>query len=142
MDSLGNILVVDDEKIFCTVLATSLEHRGYTVTSALSGKEAIEAFNAEYFDAVITDLQMQEIDGYDVADHVKAHSAQTTVILITGGDCARIEDEALKHGVDVLFQKPFAVEDLLPHLPPSKNHTRHSRQRTPPKNNCNAGKDT
>lgn len=119
MDSLGKILVVDDEEIFCTVLSSSLQHRGYTVRSAVSGKEAIEALNREYFDVVITDLQMQEINGYNVAGHVKTCCAQTTVILITGGDCSKIEDEALERGVDVLFQKPFAVEELLPYLPPS-----------------------
>ncbi|HKJ64001.1 MAG TPA: response regulator [Desulfopila sp.] len=142
MGSLGNILVVDDEKIFCTVLSTSLEHKGYTVTSAVSGKEAIEAFNSEDFDAVITDLQMDEINGYDVTDHIKTHSDQTTVILITGGDCSKIEKEAFRHGVDALLQKPFAVEDLLQYLPPRKNPSRLRRQRPPPYKKHDASKDT
>lgn len=142
MGSLGNILVVDDEKIFCTVLTTSLEYKGYTVKSAVSGKEAIEAFNLEDFDAVITDLQMDEINGYEVADHIKAHSAQTTVILITGGDCSKIEKEAFQRGVDVLFQKPFAVEDLLPYLPPKNHTTDLTRQRPPPNTKYDADKDT
>ena len=75
MSMTGNILVVDDEIVQQTVLATKLSMDGYTVTTAQGGRQALEFLRAQPFDLVLLDLLMPEIDGFQVLERMKADNA-------------------------------------------------------------------
>jgi signal transduction histidine kinase/ActR/RegA family two-component response regulator/HAMP domain-containing protein len=111
------LLIVDDDPVLLRSLRDVLEADGHQVTAAASGEKGIAAFAAglsddHSFDAVITDLGMPGIDGRRVAAAVKAASASTPVILLTGwGERLRAEEEAPKH-VDCILSKPPKLRDV------------------------------
>lgn len=67
-NSSGRILVVDDEKDILRALEFILSREGYSVTTAVSGEEAIELLKKEEFDLVLTDLRMPGMDGMEVLE--------------------------------------------------------------------------
>ncbi len=108
------ILVVDDEPSVRNVLIDLLRSAGFNVSGAGSGTEAIEAFRNTPFDAVLTDLGMVPLNGWDVAQAIKAMDPAVSVVLVTGWG-AEIELTAAKSfGVDVLLRKPSDLPNLVP----------------------------
>ena len=76
MTDNARILVVDDEPVIRTALVTVLEKENFQCASAASGEEAVEAFDADPFDVVITDIRMSGMSGVDLMRHVKSRSAE------------------------------------------------------------------
>jgi len=76
------------------------------------GGKALERFNEKYFDIVVTDVRMEEIDGLEVLEQVKAKSAETKVIIITGYATIEVAREALIKGAFDFIAKPFKPNDL------------------------------
>jgi signal transduction histidine kinase/ActR/RegA family two-component response regulator/HAMP domain-containing protein len=111
------ILVVDDEPLIAKVLSDTLRPDGHQIETAIGGQAGIDAFmsaldRGEPFDAVITDLGMPYVDGRKVAAAIKARSAQTPVILLTGwGQSVLAEGEATQH-IDRLLAKPPKMAEL------------------------------
>lgn len=79
-----SVLVVDDEEILLKSFQKGLGAKGYCVTIAISGKEAIGLAKKEKFDIVLTDLVMPEMDGVQVCREIKKISPETEVLLISG----------------------------------------------------------
>ncbi len=111
------VLVVDDDSIICKLLVTYLQHHGFEATNALSGEEAVEMLEREYFHAVITDLKMGKVNGQDVIRYAKKVAPETTLIMMTGSCKEENKVEALKNGADNFFYKPFSLNELLNALP-------------------------
>jgi len=111
------ILVVDDDPLLIRSLRDTLESDGHVVTTANGGQEGIAAFKAaeesgERFAAIVTDLGMPNVDGRKVASAVKAMSAATPVILLTGwGQRLEAEGGTPQH-VDRMLSKPPKLRDL------------------------------
>lgn len=111
-----NILLVDDDPVLLLSLADTLAAEGHAVSTAAGGSEGIAAFEAALpargFDVVITDLGMPNVDGRAVAAAVKATSAHTLVVMLTGwGRRMQEEGECPPH-VDHLLSKPPRLEML------------------------------
>ncbi len=107
------ILLVDDEEIILNSLGADLRQENYAVTSANSGEEALGLLNERYFDLVVTDLSMSEIDGLQVLKEAKKLNSSTGVIILTGfGDLTSAID-ALRLGADVYLLKPCESEELI-----------------------------
>jgi len=70
----GRMLVVDDDALNRTLLATSLEEKGYTIEIAEDGHQALEMLHARIYDVVFLDLLMPEMDGFEVLQRMKAES--------------------------------------------------------------------
>jgi CheY-like chemotaxis protein len=109
------LLVVDDETLVRSVIRTALTMRGYKVTEAANGSEALEKFKKARppFDLVFMDVGLPDMDGWTVLERMRAISSGVP-ILMTSGDTA--DEQLEKHAEDarVLFlAKPFANEDLL-----------------------------
>ncbi len=66
----GRLLVVDDNKVYRLLLGRGLEQQGHTVTMIEDGRRALELLRAEPFDVVLLDIQMPDMDGYQVLDHL------------------------------------------------------------------------
>jgi len=80
------ILVVDDEKNILKLYKAELEDEGYTVVTANSGPEALEAFDREQPDLITLDIMMPEMDGIQVLRQIKQKSADVPVIMLTAYD--------------------------------------------------------
>ena len=110
----AKILVVDDETELLGVLRDGLERGGHAVTTASSGSEGIARFRAGRYDAVLTDLGMADVSGWDVARTVRAEGKPDIVLgLVTGWGATISEEMVRDHGVTFVVSKPFDLEDLL-----------------------------
>jgi len=106
------ILIVDDEPFVCDAVKMMLEFDGHQVETALSGKEALEKFEASKYDLVITDYSMPAMRGDELASNIKAHTPAQPVVLITAyAEMLKAAGEPLKD-VDFLISKPFLLENL------------------------------
>jgi two-component system, cell cycle sensor histidine kinase and response regulator CckA len=104
------ILAVEDEPEVLDVLRAVLTHAGHTVTTAASGREALELFRSDSPDVIITDLGMPGMTGIALAAEVKAQRP-LPVVLLTGW--AEDLDDKVPPEVDVVVAKPFTRERLL-----------------------------
>lgn len=78
------ILLVDDEPSILESIGWALERNGFDVTTAADGVRAVKMLQAESFDLVITDLQMQGIDGLEVLRQTKELYPESGVFILTG----------------------------------------------------------
>ncbi|TMQ25667.1 MAG: response regulator [Candidatus Rokuibacteriota bacterium] len=104
------VLAVEDEPEVLDVIRAMLTAAGHTVVSAVSGREALELFEREPVDVVITDLGMPGMTGLALAEELK-HRRAIPVVLLTGW-ADELEPEHARH-VDVLLAKPVTRERLL-----------------------------
>jgi len=118
------ILVAEDNIVNQRVVARMLEKRGYTVVLANNGREAIEAFAQQQFDAVLMDVQMPEVDGFQATAAIRARErklglARTRIVALTAhamrGDCER----CLEADMDDYVAKPVKTADLIQALEPA-----------------------
>jgi signal transduction histidine kinase len=104
-----HVLVADDQPLLCEILAEFLTNDCHTVVTAKNGREALEKFEDDRFDLVITDRVMPEMTGDQLADVIKTQSPSTPVILVTG------YGQTLGGGIgefDYVLNKPVSVIDL------------------------------
>lgn len=106
------VLVVEDDRQIVRALRTSLQARGYEVSSARNGTLAMDALRAEGADLVILDLGLPDIDGLDLLARIRAVSSQP-VIVLTVRDSQAEKVAALDRGADDYVTKPFDMDELL-----------------------------
>jgi two-component system, NtrC family, response regulator HydG len=111
--SKARVLVVDDHLEMGRLLADQLSDAGYVVELAQGGEAALAALRARPFDLVISDLRMEEVDGFDVLEGVRAQDPTIPVLLMTafGGIDSAIE--AIKRGAYHYLTKPFRLDELM-----------------------------
>lgn len=112
-DKKFKILVVDDERQYVEVINMILQSEGYDTTVASSGEEALEKFKKEKFNLVLSDLQMDGINGIQVLEEIKKNHKNTFVILITGYGTIKNAVEAIKKGAFSYIIKGSNPADLL-----------------------------
>ena len=83
---MKTILFVDDHEMLAQLSCEILEMHGYRAISANSGAEALAKFDQDKFDAVVTDLRMDGMDGLELATLIHHRQPDLPVILITGYD--------------------------------------------------------
>src|SRR5215470_1425196 len=110
--SKPHILIVDDEKSIRLALETGLSLDGFSVSIARSGREASAATRAQKFDAVVCDIFMPDGDGLDFVRELRAHDAQTPIILITAQGSLELAMQAVTDGATDFIAKPFEVGAL------------------------------
>jgi len=107
------IMVIDDESIVGKRLKPALSRYGDIVETFESAEMAMARYDEEYFDIVVTDIRMDEMDGLEVLEHVLAKSKGTKVIIITGYATVEMAREALSKGAFDFIAKPFKPQDLV-----------------------------
>ena len=104
------ILIVDDEKITCSIIAQRLTREGYSCATAHNGKEAFEYFCRGNFSLVISDIRMPEKDGLELLRLVKAVRPNMKFIIMTAYAEIDVAVEAMRLGANDLLIKPFELE--------------------------------
>ncbi len=112
-----NLLCIDDELGIRDLLSDCLGHFNHRVTLASSGAQALKLFEdaltlKQPYEAVITDLGMPEMDGKQLARTIKAQSARTPVIMMTGWGTMMVEEGETAPQVDALIGKPPHIGEL------------------------------
>ncbi|MCR2791804.1 response regulator transcription factor [Microbacterium sp. zg.Y625] len=106
------ILIADDDPQILRALRITLTAKGYDVTTALDGTQAIAAAVDHRPDILILDLGMPRLDGIEVIHAVRGWST-APILVVSGRAGAADKVEALDAGADDYITKPFAVEELL-----------------------------
>lgn len=110
------VLVVDDSFTTRTLEKSILETHGYQVHVAMDGVEALEKMRAHRYDAVISDLEMPRLDGFELLAEMKQQEnlASLPVVLVTSRDCNEDQQRGLELGADAyIVKRKFDHQDLL-----------------------------
>ncbi|MES2772649.1 MAG: response regulator transcription factor [Bacteroidota bacterium] len=113
MSQKSSILLVEDEENLHETLKLNLEMEGYEVTSAFDGITAMKAFRAEYFDLVILDIMLPEMDGISVMESIRVSNVEVPVLMLSARNSSSDKILGLKKGADDYMTKPFNLEELL-----------------------------
>ena len=110
----ARILVVDDEVELLGVIRDALSASGHEIETASSGSAGIALFRTKPFDAVLSDLGMPDVSGWEVARTVRAEGEPSLVLgLVTGWGAMVSEELVSAHGVDFVISKPFQLDELI-----------------------------
>ncbi|AUG81547.1 hypothetical protein CFP65_6929 [Kitasatospora sp. MMS16-BH015] len=112
---MSQILVVDDEPALLRTLKINLHARHYSVLTAATGQQALDAVSRESPDAVVLDLGLPDFDGVDIIRGMRT-SLAAPIIVLSGR--AEVDDKirALDAGADDYVTKPFVVDELFARL--------------------------
>jgi len=110
------ILIVDNEKDFCTILSDSLSQDKYRVVTAFNGKTGLELAKKERPDLMLLDIKMPGMDGIEVLRKIKKMKKEIVVIMFTGYGTLETAREAMKLGAYDYVTKPvdlFLLKSLV-----------------------------
>jgi two-component system response regulator HydG len=108
----ARILVVDDDKEMAETVAEFLDEKGFRTDLAVGGKAALAALKRKEFDAVVTDLRMDQVDGLDVLAAAQADDPTLPVIIMTAYGTIDGAIEAVRRGASRYLTKPFKLEEV------------------------------
>ena len=112
----GRILVVDDDRQMCQLLADVLGEEGYSVEALHDGAAALEKFRATGGDLIITDLMMPRMKGTDLVKQVKSIDPEVPILLITAFGNIENAVEAMQAGASNYVTKPFRTNEMVLHV--------------------------
>ncbi|MFM2139081.1 MAG: hypothetical protein RJA57_1388 [Bacteroidota bacterium] len=107
------ILLVEDEENLHDALRLNLELEGYEVTSAYDGAAALKAVQSEYFDLIILDVMLPEMDGIQVTETIRISNNEVPILILSARNASADRVRGLKKGADDYLTKPFNLEELL-----------------------------
>ncbi|WP_121353759.1 response regulator transcription factor [Flavisolibacter nicotianae] len=108
-----SVLLVEDEENLHESLKMNLELQGYQVTSAFDGLQAMKAVQNEYFDLIILDVMLPEVDGFSVTQNIRLTNTEVPILILSAKDTGADRVTGLKKGADDYLTKPFNLEELL-----------------------------
>ncbi len=108
-----NILIVDDNKAAADTLARLLRHHGHEVHVVYSGKEALVAFHSFEPEFILLDLQMPEMDGYEVAREIRGIGSAVKIVALSGYGQDADREHSKEAGFDFHLLKPVVANDIL-----------------------------
>jgi len=112
MERQRKVLVVDDDQFALRGITGVLVGQSYQVVTAASGSEAIDLLKQDSFDLVLTDLDMPEIDGFEVLRQAREIAPQAVVLVLTGYASLESAIEALRGGAYDYLVKPCSDDEL------------------------------
>lgn len=112
-DTKPSILLVEDEENLHEALKMNLELEGYSVTSAFDGAQAMHAVQNEYFDLIILDVMIPQIDGFNVTQNIRLTNTDVPILILSAKNTSADRVTGLKKGADDYLTKPFNLEELL-----------------------------
>lgn len=106
------ILIVEDEKDLCQMIAKSLKESGYEVDIANNGNEAMELLDVENYDLIVLDLNLPEIDGMEILEEFRTFNQDTKIIILSARSQIKDKVEGLDKGANDYLSKPFHLDEL------------------------------
>jgi CheY-like chemotaxis protein len=110
------ILLVEDQFINQKLMKNVLEKSGYEVTAASDGEAALKLLSETKFDIILMDIQMPELNGYEVAKRFremeKETGTHTPILAMTANSLAGDREKSLDSGMDDYIAKPLNMVDI------------------------------
>lgn len=111
--SKGSLLLVEDEETLRETLALNLELEGYEVTAVDNGIKALTAIKNEYFDTIILDVMLPEMDGITICESIRGQNNNVPILFLSAKGSSEDRVNGLKMGGDDYMVKPFDLDELL-----------------------------
>lgn len=108
----ANILVVDDEESLSDLVSSALRFAGYGVSTEANGFDALRAIRGQVPDLIVLDVNMPELDGFEVCRRIRRDGVQCPVIFLTARDDIDDLRSGFRQGGDDYLTKPFSLEEL------------------------------
>ncbi len=113
----SNILYVEDNPDNMVLVKRALEARGYKLFQAVNGLEGVDVAEKENIDLILLDINLPDIDGYEVARRLRGNNARPNlayvpIIAITANALKGDAGKALSAGCDVYMSKPINIHEL------------------------------
>ena len=112
-NSMGKILIIDDERAIRRAMREILEFEEFTVEEAENGKEGLEKALSTSFDIIFCDIKMPMMDGMEVLDELLKSKVETPVIMISGHGNIDTAVQAIKKGAFDFIEKPLDLNRIL-----------------------------
>ncbi|WP_078433622.1 response regulator transcription factor [Metabacillus halosaccharovorans] len=109
---MHKILVVEDELSIRSFVSLNLKKRGYLVTEAETGEEALRLYHRENFDIILLDLMLPGVDGFEVCQEIRKINQTVGIIMLTARTQEKDKVEGLIIGADDYLYKPFSLVEL------------------------------
>jgi two-component system alkaline phosphatase synthesis response regulator PhoP len=109
----ASILLVEDEENLQEALKLNLELEGYDVTCLGDGASALKKVKEEYFDLILLDVMLPELDGFEVSENIRLQNIETPILMLSARSGSADRVTGLKKGADDYLTKPFNLEELL-----------------------------
>ncbi len=113
MKEKASILIVDDNSSLCQTLSSILGRKGYAVTTAQDGPEAIEKVKKNPFDMIFMDIKMPLMDGVETYRRIKKIRPEAVVMMMTAYAVEELVQEALQEGAYGITYKPLDIERMV-----------------------------
>jgi DNA-binding response OmpR family regulator len=110
------VLIVEDEKRMAQLLKKGLEEENHSVDLAFDGPAGVEMAEDYEFDAIVLDIMLPGIDGFEVARRLRRNKEQTPILMLTARDAVPDIVKGLDAGADDYLTKPFAFDEFLARL--------------------------
>lgn len=107
------ILIIEDEKLLADSIKVLLERKGFQVECAYDGKTGEEYAELGIYDLLVLDVMMPELNGYQVAQQVRAKRCSTPILMLTARSDLEDRIAGLNAGADYYLTKPFDTRELL-----------------------------
>lgn len=111
-----HVLVVDDEPTLLRALVLNLTHRGYRVSTATTGAQAISEVAIHHPELMVLDLGLPDIDGLEVLGHVRRLQPDLAIVVLSARTDSTDKVSALDLGAVDYVTKPFGIDELLARL--------------------------
>jgi len=111
-DRRMKVLLVDDDPAILEILADMMAIFGHDYVTAMNGAEAIEKLKHDFFDLVLTDMMMPNMDGMELLKHINAKYPNIKVMVVTGYDRAFTYTDVIRAGASDFISKPFNTDEL------------------------------
>ena len=109
---MKKILIIEDEKDLSQFIQLELEHEGYEVRTAFTGRDGLDQALHEDVDLILLDLMLPGLNGIEVCRRIRLVNS-TPIIMITARDSVLDKISGLDSGADDYITKPFQIEELL-----------------------------
>ena len=110
---MTHILVVEDDREICQLYERVLLKQGYQVTTVSNGRQALEAIDHSYFDLILSDIMMPEMNGYELVRELRSGGCNTPVMMITAKDAFDDKRQGFLSGSDDYMVKPVDLEEMV-----------------------------
>ncbi len=107
------VLVVEDADRLCRAISVALKRSGYTVDTALDGRQGLWMAGSNSYDVIVLDILLPGLDGLALLRLLRKNDRTTHVLLLTAKDSVEDRVRGLQAGADDYLTKPFALEELL-----------------------------
>lgn len=107
-----SILIADDEEFILETMAHFLKRRAKNVETASDGKRALELFKEGHYDVVVSDIEMPELDGYELYEAVKQINDKVKFIFLSGHDSQDIDERFVDRTLFKPIDKDMLIEKI------------------------------